>query len=162
MALQYKIQLSEISYGSPPSPLLLYTLLSLQLGFTGPAGLTTNWVSPLAQAAWSIGTTGAARLKSRVLNIPLDSDIQSMYASLPVISGTSLFATAIYDEASRKGLVLGFLDHGLFKTGIQYGVEHITAVAGVNGKLLTRDVAPHGMVPNLGVASAVPTLAIGG
>ena len=140
----------------------MYTLLSLQLGFTGPAGLTTNWVSPLAQAAWSIGTTGAARLKSRVLNIPLDSDIQSMYASLPVISGTSLFATAIYDEASRKGLVLGFLDHGLFKTGIQYGVEHITAVAGVNGKLLTRDVAPHGMVPNLGVASAVPTLTIGG
>ena len=100
----------------------MYTLLSLQLGFTGPAGLTTNWVSPLAQAAWSIGTTGAARLKSRVLNIPLDSDIQSMYASLPVISGTSLFATAIYDEASRKGLVLGFLDHGLFKTSIQYSV----------------------------------------
>ena len=62
------------------------------------------------------------------------------YASLPVIHGTSMFAAALYNEHSRRGLVMGFLDHDLFKTGIK------TAIVGVNWKPLTRDQVPHGMV----------------
>ena len=63
--------------------------------------------------------------RARVLNVPMDSDIQSMYASLPVLHGTSMFVTSVYDEESKKGLVMGFLEHSLFKSGITYGVTEV-------------------------------------
>ena len=42
---------------------------------------------------------------------------RSEYASVaPALTlGTSMYATALYDEATRRGLVLGFLQHDLFK-----------------------------------------------
>ena len=96
-------------------------VVHLRLRFATPTA--TNFVSPMSGAVWSIG----AGLMTRVLNIPIDSDMQSMYASLPLVSGTSLYGTAVYDEKSRKGLVVGFLEHTLFKSGVEYGPEHINA-----------------------------------
>ena len=59
------------------------------------------------------------------MNVPMDNDVQSMNASLPVVHGTSMFVTAVYEEKKKTGLVLGFLDHDLFKTGIEYGVTEV-------------------------------------
>jgi len=97
-------------------------VVHLQLQFSDP--LTTNWVSPLASAKWHLGG-GIFEEEPRVMNVPMDNDVQSMYASLPVVHGTSMFVTAVYEEKKKTGLVLGFLDHDLFKTGIEYGVTEV-------------------------------------
>jgi hypothetical protein len=116
-------------------------------------GLTTNFLSPLADAAWSLGTGAGG---GRIMNVPFDNNIESAYASVtagPLAYGSSSFVTALYDEGSRHGLVVGFLEHETWKTGVEYRGEalphrlnKITAVAGLNGKLVTRDLSPHGMV----------------
>ena len=46
------------------------------------------------------------------------------------------------------GVVLGFLEHDMWKTGVHLSHNSIQAVAGLNGKLLTRDsMMPHGTLP---------------
>ena len=124
---------------SPPSS-IIHVLLTI------PSGVDTNFISPLYKARWSIG----AGLMTRVLDIPMDNDVQSFYTSVaPAVTGTSMFATSFYDEKSKKGMVLGFLEHDTFKSGFEYGYEHVNMVAGINGLLTTRDVAPHGIVFNM-------------
>jgi hypothetical protein len=76
-----------------------------------------------------------------------------MYATVAAdkrtkISGTSSFVTALYNDSKTKprGMVLGFLNHTHWKSGIEYSESTLSAVAGINGELLTRDKEPHGMV----------------
>jgi hypothetical protein len=52
----------------------------------------------------------------------------------------------VYNETSRNGFALGFLEHDAWKSGIEYHGNILSAVSGINGKLLTRDVDPHGFV----------------
>eukprot|EP00966_Prymnesium_polylepis_P173515 4014228-Prymnesium_polylepis.1 len=63
-------------------------------------------------------------------------------ASLPPIHGTSFVLDLAVQGGctpdSRHGRVLGFLEHDVWKTGIEYGVTKLSAVKGVNGVLLTR------------------------
>ena len=120
------------------------------------AGLTTNFLSPLDGAAWSL----KAGIGDRILNVPFDNNIQSGYASVtvgPLAYGSSAFVTALYNEKSRHGLVVGFLEHDMWKTGVEYRGDKISAVAGLNGHLVTRDLEPHGMVVS---ATASPLLSI--
>ena len=96
----------------------------------------------------------------RILGVPHDNDLQSMYTSAsagPLTDGTSCYATAVYDDVSRRGLVMGFLEHDLWKAGVQYRGSKLTAVAGLNGEFLTRDVVPHGSV----TTTEAPLLSIG-
>ena len=61
-------------------------------------------------------------------------------------SGTSSFVSAFFDEFSRAGLVIGFLEHDLWKSGVAYSGATVSAIVGVNGLGVTRDTQPHGMV----------------
>jgi len=55
--------------------------------------------------------------------------------------------SSVYDETSRKGLVVGFLEHHMWKAGVQLHRSSIQAVAGLNNVLGTRDYSqPHGFV----------------
>jgi alpha-galactosidase len=141
------VLLEIISFDAAP-------VVHLNLQF--PNGIDTNFVSPLYEAAWSIG----AGLMTRVLDVPMDNDVQSFYLSLSpfITSGTSMFVTSFYDEKSKKGLVLGFLNNNEFKNGIEYGPLHVNCVSGINGEIITRDVNTHGIVYNMIHA---PTLSIG-
>jgi len=110
--------------------------------------IETNWISPMSQAQWSIQMDSK---HTRILNIPPDNDLQSFYVSVTpsgITKDTSNYVTAFYEHGteSHKGLVVGFLEHTIFKTGIEFTDQMITAVAGANGELLTRDRIPHGIV----------------
>ena len=129
----------------------------VQMRLLATQPFATNMMSPLYGARWSIGKAGRPRL----LSVPWDNDLFAMYdATTPHLleSGTSAYATAIYDDFSRRGLVVGFLEHGMWKSGIEYrGSNTIHAVAGINGLITTRDTQPHGVVTT-GVS---PWLSIG-
>ena len=108
--------------------------------------INTNRISPLYYAKWNMDTK-----KIRILDVPPDNDLQSLYISNIVdkfTTGTSSYVSAFYDGSghTNNGLILGFLEHDLWKTGIEYSSNAIGAVAGINGILLTRDTEPHGIV----------------
>jgi hypothetical protein len=150
--LSYKPTTSSTA---PDADLILRTfdapsrLLHVRITFSQP--FTTNFVAPLYNAEWSLGNGASARF----LNIPLDNDMQSMYESVvpESIIRTSSFATAIFEDLddgrdlkAGRGLIVGFLEHDLFKSGIAYNNQKLSAVAGINGEWVTRDQQPHGMV----------------
>uniref|UniRef100_A0A6C0B613 Uncharacterized protein n=1 Tax=viral metagenome TaxID=1070528 RepID=A0A6C0B613_9ZZZZ len=107
----------------------------------------TNWISPLYGGTWNFGFD-----KTRILRVPHDNDLQSMYLSIDADSilakGTSSYVSSFYDDSSssNKGLTIGFLEHQIWKTGIEYSKNQINAIAGINGILITRDREPHGVV----------------
>jgi len=118
--------------------------------------IKTNYISPMKN-----GKLLPVFDEPRVLNVPQDNDLQSFYTNFklsPITKGTSSYVTTIYDGLgiSNNGLVIGFLEHNIWKTGVEYDYYNINAVCGINGKLLTRDSIPHGMV-NL---TETPTLFI--
>jgi len=128
-------------------------VLHVQLKFASP--FKTNQVLPLGGAVWSIGSP-----KARILNMPQDNDLQSQFESVRAglfTHGTSSYVTAMYDETLQHGLVAGFLEHDMWKSGIEYRGHKFSAVAGINGLLLTRDSEPHGMVTTV----STPLLSIG-
>jgi alpha-galactosidase len=120
--------------------------------------ISTNWISPF-EGTWDLGEPAK---EPRFLRVPQDSDIQSSYASISasglLSSGSSSFVTSIHDLATGAGLVVGFLEHSMWKSGVHFRHNTIQAVAGLNGKLLTRDYSmPHGTVQ----ATSSPLLSIG-
>lgn len=121
------------------STLIMYLNLS--------KSINTNWISPLYGGVWDLGFD-----KTRILRVPYDNDLQSMYISVDsdsVLSkGTSSYVASFYDDSSTstKGLTIGFLEHELWKTGIEYSSTEVNAIVGINGLLITHDRQQHGVV----------------
>ena len=107
----------------------------------------TNWISPMYNGIWNLGFS-----KTRILRVPYDNDLQSVYLSIDSDSildkDTSHYVSSFYDDSSssNKGMTIGFLEHNLWKTGIEFSKNTINAIAGLNGLLITRDSIPHGKV----------------
>lgn len=121
------------------SQTLLYTM-----EFSEP--VYTNRISLITHATLTLNFS-----KTRVLRVPFDNDLQSIYSSLDLnylTKITSCYVSAIYNNSqhSNTGLILGFLNHSVWKTGIEFERSTINAVAGINGVWLTRDTLPHGSV----------------
>ncbi len=89
----------------------------------------------------------------RFLVTPFDNDDFVRYAALPFSEiRESYEMSAVYDAASRNGMVAGSISHSTWKTGIRAQkkegnslLEGFEVVAGVTSKL-TRDTLPHGTV----------------
>ena len=131
------------------------TLLLVYLNFDNP--ITTNWISPLYNSDINQNFS-----KPVILNVPYDNDLQSFYSSTPYgkKQGTSPFVTAIYETDatySSTGLVIGFTEHNLWKTGIQYSNNKINSIIGLSNPLITRDLHSHGDVKII----KTPVLSIG-
>jgi alpha-galactosidase len=110
----------------------------------------------------------------RFLHVPFDNDMWFRYASTP-LSGmkvgdrySSEEVTAIYDNATRQGLVLGSITHDVWKTAIDLHVANgqlndldiyggISSPTGVRTD--THDSVPHGLVRGEHVSS--PRIFIG-
>lgn len=96
---------------------------------------------------------------ARALFIPFDNDCWIRYASHPLGFGamTSYEATAIYDNNTRRGWVLGSVDHDHWKSAIRLTSEGdcITGIACEAGVAdsLTRDVKEHGTLRGTKVSS---------
>lgn len=107
----------------------------------------TNWISPLYGGVWDLGFD-----KTRILRVPYDNDLQSMYISIDsdsiLSTGTSSYVSSFYDDSSSstRGLTIGFLEHEIWKTGIEYSSTEVSAIVGINGLLVTHDRELHGVV----------------
>jgi len=114
--------------------------------------LRSRKISPIALAA-----NGRARfsVKTRptVLFVPNDNDMWVRYNEPidPAKDPDSYEVTAIFDNASRKGMVLGSVTHDLWRTGVlardggEGGFGKVEVYGGATGHW-THDVDPHGIV----------------
>ncbi|OPJ63988.1 hypothetical protein [Clostridium oryzae] len=123
--------------------------LFVQLEVSSKAEYTTNYMAPIiAEEKDSISIIGK---NIRTLFVPFDNDKWVRFISYPVkFSEQSYEFTAIYDEQTENGLVLGSLTHDEWKTGIRVRgkdnkVNHIEVYGGASSEQ-TRDVLPHGNI----------------
>ena len=133
----------------------------------------TRHISPL-----TLAPGGSARLatgdKPSVLFTPWDNDMWVHYNEPanpdpkaqfdPTKDPDSYEVTAIYDNASRHGLVLGSITHDLWRTGIlarqlsNKRVDELEVYGGATGHW-THDVEPHGLVYGRSIRS--PQIMVG-
>lgn len=123
--------------------------LIAQTTLASPQGLRSRAIVPLTFETQSL--TGRHKLF-----VPYDNDAWIRYAS-PVEIGDhfrSYEVSAVYDAQSRRGLVMGFIDHDHWKNAVD--IDHgkvLTLKSGVADSL-TRDHNPHGALRGERVASA--------
>lgn len=141
---------------------LIYTYhnsnyFAIELAISGKA-LKTNQVFPMKGEL--VGTLDFRTY--RKLFIPFDNDTFISYeANLLHLStkNTSAEVTSIYDNGSRKGFVMGTLDHSKWKTGISTTLVNPQSLVfrvecGYTSYELTRDQIKHGYLSGTTVASA--------
>ena len=96
-------------------------------------------------------------LDQKMLLTPYDNDMWARYEStVPNPGKTSYDVTAIFDEETYEGLVIGSLDHDVWKNAISWSAHDARAFTAYCGAADagTHDVMPHGMVCGEEVASA--------
>lgn len=132
---------------------------------TGDASLRSNYVAPVKVQT---GQTFFAReTTARMLCVPFDNDCFCRYRFEP-LSGDekiSFEVTALFNGASREGLVMGSVEHNHWKSAVKMTpasdgvIGTLTLYSGAsekerNGNPGTRDVLPHGKLKGPEVASA--------
>lgn len=119
--------------------------------------VSTNRVAPLVLAEGGLGEWGNGAL----VRIPFDNDmwVEPSITSLAELGGAvvSYEVTAVFDEKTNAGMVVGSVEHDVWKTGIR--------VRARDGKIVgcsvfggaaddgTRDNSPHGIVSGTQVKS---------
>ena len=96
-------------------------------------------------------------LDQKMLLTPFDNDMWVRYESTPPRPGrTSYDVTAIYDERSNEGLVIGAVDFDTWKNAIQWAFNDARCVVAFSGvaDASTHDTLPHGTIRGEQVASA--------
>lgn len=96
-------------------------------------------------------------LDEKMLKVPYDNDMWVHYDTVPLSPGrTSYDVTAIYDERSCNGLLIGALDFDIWKNGIvcsAYDARSFMAVSGIADEG-THDLLPHASVSGKKVFSS--------
>lgn len=96
-------------------------------------------------------------LDQKMLLVPYDNDMWVRYESAPLRPGrTSYDVTAIYDEHTNQGLVIGALDYFDWKNAIrcsQQDARCYTAFSGI-ADAGTHDIVPHGDLAGPQVSSS--------
>lgn len=97
----------------------------------------------------------------RVLHVPFDNDMWFRYESMPVANlkagerYSSAEVTAIYDNESRQGFVLGSVTHDVWKTAIDFQADggrltDVDIYGGISSptgeRTATHDTVQHGLV----------------
>jgi len=96
------------------------------------------------------------------LFVPFDNDTFISYQALPLkanLSNPSAEVTALYQNASRKGYVVGSIEHKDWKTGILTAMDSnkqttVEAICGYTSESITRDKIAHGYLKGNVVNSA--------
>ena len=129
----------------------------------GESELETNHIAPLV-----VETKGGIDIGSyddnRVLVVPFDNDNWSTYQARTMNTSfnhelyESSELTALYDNTSRNGLVIGSATHDTWKTGIYWSgsnnrVDQLRVYGGFTGRNTTRDTLEHGMVRGEAIVS---------
>ncbi len=97
-------------------------------------------------------------LDQKMLLVPYDNDMWVRYESAPLRPGRSSYdLTAIYDENTNEGLIIGALEYDTWKNAIrvsQSDARCCTAFSGV-ADAGTHDICPHGSLTGGEVSSAL-------
>ena len=116
---------------------------------TRKTGVASNFMAPL------ISQTPSDFLPSgddRALFVPFDNDMWVRYNAFPFGSTvTSYEVSALYDNTSRAGLVIGSVEHDVWKTGVvsttsSNVITSLKAFGGITSTNITHDVLPHGQI----------------
>lgn len=131
----------------------------VQLIAQGAEEIASNHIAPIVVETGGAGVNLEAGDPLQVLFVPFDNDMFVRYNSQnwgP--EAESYEATAIYDNTSRSGLVLGSIDHDLWKTGIALRnrqprqIGGLRVYGGATG-YWTHDKEPHGIVSGRAIRS---------
>lgn len=109
-----------------------------------------HYMSPLTTTQVTLPGKG----DKRALQSPFDNDMWLRYNApeLGKAGFTGSEVTALYNNDTYAGLVLGSLEQDTWKTGIQVTagsdstLSHLSVFAGYTDSLLTHDLRPHGTV----------------
>jgi alpha-galactosidase len=95
----------------------------LEEDLVSPTPLSSNYLGAIIVDDTGSVTAGPG-IDPRVLDVPFDNDEWVRYDSRVLgdtdFSGTSYEVAAVYESASRRGLVVGSISHDFWKTGIYY------------------------------------------
>ncbi|HWT74949.1 MAG TPA: hypothetical protein VN258_09565 [Mobilitalea sp.] len=123
---------------------------------TSQKAVKTNYMAPLAAQLVECAAGGDLRF----LSVPFDNDDFIRYSSQPLAEAKESYEiTSIFDNDTRKGLVVGSVSHDTWKTGIRVEQGSLNELAGftVFGGITskkTRDTLPHGFVTGETVSSS--------
>ncbi|MBD2867996.1 carbohydrate-binding protein [Paenibacillus arenilitoris] len=146
---------------------LPYFLVSQQVESDSVIG--SNDMAPLVLNAKG-GIDIGSHSDNRVLIAPFDNDMWSRYQARTINTSlnnnnyVSSELTAIYDNGSRKGLVIGSVTHDTWKTGIYWSgsddrLNKLKVYGGFSSATSTHDTIPHGIVTGKTLSS--PQIMVG-
>ena len=112
------------------------------------SGVAANYMSPITSQTPSHFLPAG---DDRALFVPFDNDMWVRYRAEPFGGEvTSYEVSALYDNTSREGLVIGSIEHDLWKTGVcsatsSNAITRLEVFGGITSTN-THDVLPHGDV----------------
>ncbi|MDG3581087.1 T9SS type A sorting domain-containing protein [Galbibacter pacificus] len=112
--------------------------------------LESNYMAPMVSSHIALEAQG----DNRLLDIPFDNDAWVRYNALSLggqVTNISSEVTAFYENNSRNGIVIGSVEHAVWKTGIESsGVGNVLndfrIWGGYTSASDTRDENPHGKI----------------
>jgi alpha-galactosidase len=112
--------------------------------------LSSNYMAPLISDNVNLFAEGV----NRILFVPFDNDTFISYNAKSMSSpatNTSAEVGAFYENGSRKGLIVGSVEHMTWKTGVKTtgGGSKLSALevwGGYSEAAVTRDTIPHGSI----------------
>lgn len=134
-----------------------YLLVHLEM--EGRDIISSNYLCPLYVQGQAFPLPGAKT--PRLLYVPYDNDKWIRFKAQEMQTcGTSYEVTAVYDDDSRNGYIIGSVTHDLWKTGVTthggYGELSTLRIFGGAADANTRDpYHPHGKVRGKVIASPV-------
>lgn len=126
--------------------------------------VATNYMSPLTTDRLVIEGEG----DKRGLAVPFDNDMWARFDAQPLDKANYIASevTALYNNDTRRGLVIGSVEHTIWKSGIkvQYtgnNLLSLTAFGGLADSIITHDNIPHGKVSLHDTLCSSPKIMIG-
>jgi alpha-galactosidase len=112
--------------------------------------LRSNYLSPLSSDEVNLNAKG----DNRILFVPFDNDTFIRYDAKSTLLETKNISSevgALYDNTSRKGLIVGSVEHMVWKTGVSTvgkddQLSSMDVFGGYTDKAVTRDQIPHGSI----------------
>lgn len=112
-------------------------------------GAASNYISPLTTHELAMEGKG----DMRGLAVPFDNDMWVRFDAQPLDKAnyTASEVTALYNNDTRQGLIIGSIEQAVWKSGIkvQHNSNHtisLTAFGGLADSIITHDKIPHGKV----------------
>lgn len=139
-----------------------YFIVNVELkSADGTARVESRHMEPFS-AARSSYPCGSSNTNMRSLQILADNETWDPMRSYRFgsTSKTSSEVTAIFDAETRRGVVVGSVDHDKWKSGIQLDTKtggrlaSMQVLSGWTDPVLTKDVLPHGKVKGETVSSS--------